>query len=205
MINYQGDFTAKENVQISALPAGAYIGKILGAKIDSVTSNGRTWDRLVLQLDVTEGEYANHYQNLYRSQAGGQYEAKYKGILRLNIPVKGDQYEAMNKRLLEGAVWCIEDSNPGFKWAWDETKLKGLAVGFSVRDMDYLIEDASGVRAGTTTEIARLESVRKVKAGEVKPVKRRELKEAQKQKLHAQANTAVAQAAQVEMNDDLPF
>ena len=204
MINYNGDFEARENTTVETLPAGAYIGKVLGAKVEPVTSNGRTWDRLVLQLDVTEGQYANHYQNLYKSQQGGQFAAKYKGVLRLNIPVKGDQYEGMNKRILEGAVWCLEDSNAGFKWNWDETKLKGLSVGFSVRDMDYLIEDASGIRTGTTTEIARLESVKKIKAGEVKPVKRRELKEAQKQRLQASTAAAVSNAQPVQ-DDELPF
>jgi len=204
MINYSGDFEARENMVISALPAGAYIGKVLGAKVETVSSNGRTWDRLAIQLDVTEGQYAGHYQTLYKSQQGGQYAPKYKGILRLNIPVKGDQYEGMNKRILEGAVWCLEDSNPGFKWSWDETKLKGLSVGFSVRDVDYLIEDASGVRAGTTTEIARLESVKKVKAGEVKPLKRRELKDAQKQKLQAMTSATV-NAAEAVQPEELPF
>lgn len=205
MINYNGEFESKKDIAIANLPAGAYVGKVLGAKVETQNIGGRNIDRLILQLDVTEGEYAGHYQKLYENAKGGQYPAKYKGVLRLNIPKAGDQYEAMNKRILQGAAWSLEQSNKGYHWNWDESKLKGLAVGFSVREADYLIEEENGIKAGTTTEIVRLESVEEVRAGKVKPVKRRELKDDQKEKLE-EYNKSVAQSfTAVEADDDLPF
>ena len=205
MINYGGEFESKKDVAVSNLPAGAYVGKILGAKVETQNIGGRDIDRLILQMDVTEGEFANHYQKIYEAAKGGQFPAKYKGVLRLNIPKAGDQYESMNKRILQGAAWALEQSNKGYHWDWDESKLKGLSVGFSVREADYLIEDADGIRTGTTTEIVRLESVEEVRSGNVKLIKRRELKEEQKKKLE-EYNKATAQTfTAVEVDDELPF
>ena len=204
MINYNGDFESKKDVAISNLPAGVYVGKVLGAKVETQTISGRDVDRLVLQLDVAEGDYKDHYKKVYEASKGGMYPAKFKGIFRLTIPQAGDQYESMNKRILQGAAWALEESNSGYKWDFDESKLKGLSVGFSVRDADYLVEDSEGIRKVTSTEICRLESVKEVKAGTVKPPKKRELKDAQKQKL--EQYNASTQAAYVEVeNDDLPF
>lgn len=206
MINYNGSFEAKKDVSINNLPAGVYVGKVLGAKVETQTIAGRDIDRLVLQLDVAEGEYTDHYKKLYEASKGGMYPAKFKGILRLNIPVQGDQYEAMNKRILEGAAWCFQESNKGYKWDGDETRLKGLAIGFAVREADYLIEDANGLRKVTSTEICRLDSVPEVKAGKCKVPKRRELKDAQKQKLAEYESSVRRDFTEVETSeDDLPF
>lgn len=205
MINYGGEFESKKDVAVSNLPAGAYVGKILGAKVETQNIGGRDIDRLILQMDVTEGEYASHYQKIYEAAKGGQYPAKYKGVLRLNIPKAGDQYESMNKRILQGAAWALEQSNKGYHWDWDESKLKGLSVGFSVREAEYLIDDSTGVRAGTTTEICKLESVADVRAGKVKTPKKRELKEAQKKRL-AEATAAADGQGFAEVEDEeLPF
>ena len=205
MINYGGEFESKKDVTVANLPAGAYVGKILGAKVETQNIGGRDIDRLILQMDVTEGEYTGHYQKIYEAAKGGQYPAKYKGVLRLNIPKAGDQYEAMNKRILQGAAWALEQSNKGYHWDWDESKLKGLSIGFSVREADYLIEDADGIRTGTTTEIVKLESVEEVRSGNVRPVKRRELKEEQKKRLEDYTRTTAQGFTAVEADDELPF
>ena len=44
------------------LPAGKYICEIKGAKVVK-TSTGK--EQFVLQLDIAEGEYKDHYSNLY--------------------------------------------------------------------------------------------------------------------------------------------
>ena len=204
MINYNGDFESRKDVAISNLPAGAYVGKVLGAKVETQQIAGRATDRLIIQLDVAEGEYKDHYKKVYEASKGGMYPAKFKGVLRLTIPEKGDPYESMNKRILQGAAWAFEESNSGYKWDFDESKLKGLSVGFSVREADFLLDDSEGCRVVSTTEICRLESVKEVKAGTVKPVKKRELKEAQKQRLES-FNNSVHQAFTEVEQDDLPF
>jgi len=206
MINYGGDFAPQKDVATANLPAGAYVGKVLGAKVENQLIGGVERSRLILQLDVAEGDHTDHFVKAYTAAQGGSYPARFRGVLRITIPQKGDQYEAMNKRILQGVAWALEDSNPGYKWDFDETKLKGLKVGFSVREADFLMEDMQGIRLCNTTEICKLESVREVKAGTVKPVKKRELKEAQRQKWQAYcASAAVADTGDDGSAEDLPF
>lgn len=204
MIQYSGNFESKKDTPVSVLPAGVYIGKVLGAKVESQTIGGKTVDRLVLQLDVTEGEHKDHYVKQYEAASGGQYPAKFKGVLRLTIPKPGDQYEDMNKRFLQNAAWALEESNKGYHWDWDESKLKGLAVGFAVRDADALIDDDQGVRMISYTEICRLESIPEIKAGKVQTPKRRGLKDAQKRRL-AEYSAQVHGFTEVSADEELPF
>lgn len=204
MINYKGDFQSKQDTAISHLPAGAYVGVVVDATVAVQSIGGRNVERLVLWLDVAEGEYKGHYGRQYEAAKGGMYAAKYKGVYRITVPQPGDQYESMNKRIMQGAAWAFEQSNKGYKWDFDETKLKGLAVGFAVRDVDYLIDDVQGVRVMSGTEICKLESVADVKAGKVQTPKKRELKEAQKQRLHEYAAEQMS-AQPVETPEDLPF
>lgn len=204
MISYDGTFESKKDVTIVNLPAGAYVGTVCAARVETQQIAGRATERLVIELDVSEGEYKDHYHKAYEAASGGQYPAKYKGTYRMTIPQHGDQYEAMNKRILQGAAWAFEQSNRGYHWDWDESKLKGLSVGFSVREADYLIDDAEGVRTGTTTEICKLESVEEVRAGKIKVPKKRELKDAQKRRL-AEYNAEHNDAMEVVDTEDLPF
>ena len=69
------------------LPAGKYICEIKGAK-EVATKTGKK--QLVLQLDIAEGEYKDHYSNLYAANAerngtnakwnnGGLFRQGYEG------------------------------------------------------------------------------------------------------------------------------
>ena len=49
------------------LPAGGYVCKILNVKVDK-TSGGSLY--IKLQIDVSEGEYAGHFQRRYLDDAG---------------------------------------------------------------------------------------------------------------------------------------
>lgn len=207
MINYSGTFEPKESTVFENLPVGAYIGKVVGAEVKKIQSSNGDFERLEVMVDVTEGEYKDHFTKLYDSQTGGQYPARYKGVIRFNIPQVGSQYEQGQKKALEHLAWCLQDSNPKYKWDGDEAKLKGLKIGFSVRERDWIMERDGEITSGTTTEIGRVESVNKVATGEVKPMKKRELKDSDKEKLALyQERQAIASSDMVEVEtDDLPF
>lgn len=206
MINYT-NITPQESTIVENLPAGAYIGIVKGAKLETInTTSGTTFDRLLLMLDVAEGEHKDHYLKQYEAQKGGQFPAKWKGIIRYNIPQSGSQYEAGQRRALEHLAWCLQESNKGYKWDGDETKLKGLKIGFSVRDRDWIMERDGEITSGTTTEIGRVESIKKVAAGLVKPMKKKELRPEDKAKLES-ANSGVGNSAGMSevYDDELPF
>ena len=128
--------------------------------------------------------------------------------MRYNIPKPGSQYEQGQKKALEHLAFCLEDSNAGYKWNGDETKMAGLAIGFSVREADWLMERNGGMDYGTTTEIGRAESVNRIKAGEVKPMRKRELSAKDKEKLEAyQESMEIANenGMTAVQEDELPF
>ena len=165
---YSG-FEAKKNSGFATLPpAGAYVAEIQGVKVqDCPYNHGR--DEIVCMVEITEGEYAGQYHKVFEEQKnsfGG--DIKYKGTISLMPPVDGD--EPWVRGRFEGALWCVEQSNPGYHWDWDETKLKGKKVGINIRNRIYYGRDGS---EKTTTEIGQFETVQDVRDGKVKPLKDR--------------------------------
>ena len=207
MISYSGNFEPHENTIVENLPVGAYVGKIVDAELKKLQSSNGDFERLELKVDVADGEYKDHYAKLYDSQSNGMYPTRWKGVIRFNIPQVGSQYEHGQKKALEHLAWCLQDSNPRYKWDGDESKMKGLAIGFSVRERDWLMERDGEISYGTTTEVARVESIKSVKDGKVKPMKKRELKDAEKEKLSAyQASHSANSSELTQVYDEhLPF
>ena len=81
-------------------------------------------------------------------------------------------------------------------------------ICFSVREADWLMERNGGMDYGTTTEIGRAESVNRIKAGEVKPMRKRELSAKDKEKLEAyQESMEIANenGMTAVQEDELPF
>lgn len=162
------DFTAKQNTGFAQLPPpGAYIAQIQGVRLEKSYSGDR--DVIVLMLEITEGEYANQYHKVFEEQQSSfGKDVKYRGTMRLNPPIPGD--EAWIRNRFEGNLWCVEQSNPGYRWDWDENKLKGKAVGINIRKCQYTGRDGSQKE---TTEIAQLETVDDVRNGKCRMLKDR--------------------------------
>ena len=60
------------------LPTGAYVAGITNVKIEGTEPD----QRIVLRLDIIEGEHAGYFTKRYQSESGnssGKYEVKYKG------------------------------------------------------------------------------------------------------------------------------
>ena len=148
------------------LPAGVYEAIIKGARVEDTPWGGQ---RLIIALDVAEGEHKGHYQGLFDwEQKNSNYQPRWKGTLRQNIPTgDGTEKDSWTQRSFEGMVWALQESNPGYTFDWDENKLKGLRVGINVRRKEWEYNDMSG----WTTEICRLESIEDVRAGKVKVMK----------------------------------
>lgn len=143
------------------LPKGLYVAKINNVKIDGDEPD----QRLVLRVDITEGEHAGYYVKRFNSdkERGGQYEAKYKGDFSIQIPNQNNprrQHYDWDNRAFGNAIWAIEQSNPGYHWDWNEAGLKGKAVGINVRGGTY--------NGKPYTSIGRLESVQAIRDGSAK-------------------------------------
>ena len=162
---YKGFEAKKSGGFIELPPVGAYVAEIQAVRV--VEQNDR--DVIELFMEITEGEYANRFHEVYEDQKERFGDgAKYKGIFRLTPPVDGD--EDWRKRAFEGNLWCVQQSNAGYSWDWDEKKLKGKKVGISIRKRLYTFNG----KDRETTEIGRFETVDDVKAGKVKPMRDRD-------------------------------
>jgi len=164
---YSG-FEAKKNSGFTELPPpGAYVAQIQGVKTEM--GYDKVHEQIVLMIDITDGDYAGQYMKVFEDQKNSFGDSvKFKGVFRLTPPIEGD--EAWRKSQFEGNLWCVEQSNPGYHWDWDETKLKGKKVGINVRKSIYIGNDG---KEHETTEIGRLETVQDVKDDKVKPLKDR--------------------------------
>ena len=153
------------------LPVGAYVCAIQAVKEDGTYPD----DSIVLRLEIVEGEWAGYYAKRYKndSQAsalGRGFEPRYKGDFRIRAPRAENPHISNLEwavRNFNNAIWAIEDSNEGYHFDFANTAaLRGKYVGINVREAQF--------QGNTFTEIGRLESVKMVREGKVRPMKARE-------------------------------
>lgn len=152
------------------LPKGAYVAGITNVKIEGTEPD----QRIVLRMDIIEGEHAGYFTKRYQHESGngsGEYEVKYKGDYRIQIPNPRNakrQHPEWDERKLNTSIWCIEQSNPGFHWDGDTDHimdLNGKVVGIS---MQYGTFNGTGY-----TTIGRLEVADDVRKGIVREMRDR--------------------------------
>jgi len=165
---YQG-FEAKKASFATLPPVGAYVAEIKDVILREPDGDKQKRTVIELFIDITEGDCAGRFTEVYEDQKERFGDnVSYRGIFRLTPPLDGD--EDWRKRSFEGAMWCIEQSNPGYAWDWDEKKLKLKKVGISIRRRLY----SSNGKDRETFEIGRLETVEDVRNGVVKPMNDRD-------------------------------
>lgn len=184
-----------------SLPAGIYEAHVIQAKVEERDD----MKALLIYVEIDKGEYAGFYRKQYDSQQGSQFNVRYKGIYRIQLPDgQSEEHDNWRQHQLEAFVWAMEDGNPGYKWNWDEDKLKGLKCGLNVRERDYYVNQ----KLGTTTEIGRIESIAKVndpdETKRPKPMRKRELSNSAKARMAQDAQKSNDGFVVVE-DEQLPF
>lgn len=127
--------------QSDRLPANGYVLKVLNVKIDE-GKNGNS-DQMIISYDVAEGDFTDFYKKNYANQQGE--DKRWKGTTRLWLPKDdGTEQDGWTKRKFKTFIVCVEDSNSGFHWDWDEGKLKGKLVGGIFNDKEYNYNGKNG-------------------------------------------------------------
>lgn len=173
---------------VAILPKGGYVMKILGVEVK--TNNVGQY--LQLSCDVVEGEYKDFFANDYRNQTGDS--KKWHCNAFVNVPRDdGTERDGWTKRSFATFIDALEQSNSGYHFDWDETKLKGLLIGglFVIREYEGQNGD---IRQSTT--LASWASTEKVRTGKYRLPKDKLL---QKRDAPSSGFTPVAN------DDDLPF
>ncbi len=148
------------------LPAGGYVAKILNARVEEYT-----WGNvLVFSFDICEGQYSGFFQKQY--DENDREGKKWKGNYRLTVPQENNQYFESQKRTFGNAIWAVEESNPGYRWDWDEGKMIGKTVGVLFRNAEWEKDGNSG----WFTECCSFTSAEEIRNGDYRQPKDKPLK-----------------------------
>ncbi len=169
---YNGFEAKKANNYTELPPVGAYIAEIKNAEEIDIQMNGVERKAIEVFLDIAEGDYKGRYMAVWqdRKERFGD-KVTYNGSFKLIPPIDGD--DDWRKRVFESNLWCVQESNPGYAWDWDEKKLKGKKVGINLRAKLYEYEKDGEWHNAETTEIGKFETVADVKSGKCKPMRER--------------------------------
>lgn len=170
--------------EYEVLEPGGYICKIIGAKEEMSSTNKKM---LTIAFDIIEGEKAGYYQRKFDENTS--IDKKWNGTYRQML--EGEKAAGY----LKGLMTALEVSNDGFKWNWDEKKLKDLKFGGIFGREEY--EKIDGTRA-FSTKLKWIRSVEKIKNGDFK-IPEDKLLPKKEDDMFDTSFTAAAD------NDDLPF
>ena len=173
------------------LPVGGYVLKVANVRYEE-GQNGNS-DRIQLMFDIAEGEQKDFFRKQYDSQTSE--DKKWKRTVAIYVPKDdGTEQDGWKVNAVNNLAASLEESNSGYTWDWDETKLKGKFLGFLVREFEWSMNGNFGV----STEASSCTDVESIRNGKFKIPKMRKLK--------AEQNTASTQSQDsITDPDDLPF
>lgn len=185
--------TAKAITESEKLPVGGYILTITDAQ-ERTFKNGGTG--LEVFFDISEGEYKDFYKHQYKNRV--DETQGWKGKIMLFCAVDdGSDKDARTASRFKSNIDAVEQSNPGFHWDWDESKLKGKRIGGVFREEEWEFDGRNGV----TVKCAWFKSVSDIKAGKFKVPAKKALNGGQQ----VQGTTRQDDFDEVISDDDLPF
>lgn len=174
-----------ENVQASsgefARPgAGGYVCLITNVEDVPMDSKEKgKGDYLIIQFDIIQGEFTGYYSELHTKKGfwGGSMAKSYK-----------ETALGMFKHFTN----CVEESNAGYKWDFNEQSLCGKMIGLVFGEEEYL-NNENKVR--TRTYVKDVKTVEQIKNGDFKIPELKRLP----------VSNMVENGFVETTNDDLPF
>lgn len=146
---------AKGMDDFKGLPIGAYECVIMDAKVNHNEESGK--DTFKVSVDIASGEFKDYFKKMYENDT--RIDRKWNNNAVRYLAFTGD-----NVAYFKGFLTVVENSNPGYKWDWDETKLKGKKVCGVFQYEEY--EKQDGTR-GIKVRLTKFRSLEKLKEIEV--------------------------------------
>lgn len=107
------------------LPKGAYVVKIVNVKTEANKKNDG--QHLRIAFDIAEGEYKDFYMKQFH--ANTNEDRKWPNDANFSISIPDDSSPDWMAQRFFTFLANVEDSNKGYTFDGDETKLKGKLVG----------------------------------------------------------------------------
>lgn len=172
--------------EYESLQPGGYICKIL-----KVVAEEKEYGTLLrISFDIAEGLYKDFYKTQFERKKKYNPDAKWPG----------SYYQTVNQDKLsyfKGFITSIEESNPGFKWDWNEQKLVGKLFGGVFGEEEFVKSDGT---IGTIVRCRFIRSVDTIRDGDYKIPSTKKLSPSTK--IPTQNNFTAIDASN---DDDLPF
>ena len=146
---------AKGMEDFKALPIGAYECVIMDARVNHNEQSGK--DTFKVSVDIASGEFKDYFRKMYENDT--RIDRKWN-----NNAVKYLSYTGDNVAYFKGFITTVENSNVGYKWDWDETKLKGKKVCGVFQYEEYEKQDGT---KGIKVRLNKFRSLDKLKEIEV--------------------------------------
>lgn len=150
------DIDAAKYGDFVSIEPGFYPAVLLKVE-QTQTSTGR--DAVLFSFDIIDGKYVRYYEKDYKAQTMG--DRKWRGTLQQLTDGKSAPF-------FKGLITAIEESNPGYSFDFDETKMKGLKVGIGIRREQF--EATDGTLKFTTRPFTFCD-IKKVITSEMQPPK----------------------------------
>ena len=129
-----------ESVQASSgefprLVPGGYCVEIVSAKDIPLDTNTNKGDYLKFEFDICHGDFKGYYAK-QNERFGSDWYGNF---------IKSYREKALG--MFKHFINCVEESNPGYKWEWNEKSLVGKFVGVTLQEEEYRKNDGTiGVR-----------------------------------------------------------
>jgi hypothetical protein len=155
IINNWNEIDAKGMDDFRGLPIGAYECVIKDARVNHNEQSGK--DTFKVSIDIASGEYKDYFQKMYDTDT--RIDRKWNNNAVRYLAFTGD-----NVAYFKGFITIVENSNIGYKWDWDETKLKGKKVCGVFQYEEYEKQDGT---KGVKVRLSKFRSLEKMKDIEV--------------------------------------
>ena len=178
-----------ENVQANsgefARPAaGGYICKIINVEDVPMDSKEKgKGDYLRIEYDIADGEFKGFYKEQF-DKWGGNWNASF---------IRSYKEKALS--MFKHFTNCIEQSNAGYDWDWNEKGLIGKVVGLVLGEEEYI---NSLKETKTKLAVSQIKTVEEIKNGDFKVP-------APKKLAVENSTNDFAGFTQIDDDSDLPF
>ena len=167
-------FDGYEEVKVNSfgerLKLGGHICKVLEAKTEEFESkkDGKKYEQLIIKFDIeSPDEQAGFYADKFADDAKKDaLNAKWKGFHRISVPT--NESEDFIKSNFKAFTTSVEESNPGYKWNWEENTLVGKIFGGVFGLEEFTLDDG---RTLSMTRIRFVRSAEKVNEAGIPKVK----------------------------------
>ena len=133
--------------------AGGYCVEILAVKDVPMNEQTGKGDYLKIDYDICHGEFAGYYTK-QNEKFGGDWFANF---IR--------SYKETAAGMFKHFINCVEESNAGYKWAWDEKSLVHKYVGVVLGEEEYEKKDGS---IGTKLVVKDIKTTEQILKGDFK-------------------------------------